>query len=316
MPVYNAGRYLTEAVQSILDQTFCDFEFIIINDGSTDDSPELLRTFAAMDARIVLVDRPNGGYSSALNEAFKLAKGEFVARMDADDISLTTRFAQQTDYLRRHQDYAAVGTNAIVVDCDGDPVTLRCCPTDHAAIDGDHLRGIGGQLIHPSAMIRRKAMKAIGAYRTEFEPAEDMDLFLRLAEVGKLANLPQFLLKYRLHDKNASVTRTSQQYKNSMLAVVEARRRRGLPLTWTNDGPVQCTVELPEKDHKKYFVRAAIESGFHKTARKHAWKVWRQQPTSFSSWSLLFRSLTGMKAATALRLFQLARPRAQRRVAL
>ncbi len=254
---------------------------------------------------MVVVNRANGGYSSALNDALKLARGEFIARMDADDISLPARFEKQLQFLEEHPDYVAVGTKAIVVDREGDPVTFREPPADHETIDGDHVKCLCGRIIHPTSMIRRQAIMAIGAYRPEFEPAEDLDLFLRLGEKGRLANLREFLLKYRLHDKNASVTRTAQQFKNSTRAVTEARRRRGLPPEWDMDLSKQCTDARPEMEQKKYFVREAIESGFLPTARKHAWRIWRHQPFSTSACSLLFRSLTGMKAKTALRLYRL-----------
>src|SRR5213082_3006291 len=119
MPVYNAQRYLPAAVESILGQTFRDFEFIIIDDGSTDRSGEILRKFAAEDPRIKLISRPNTGYVVALNEALSCASGEFVARMDADDISLPTRFERQVAYLREHTDCVLVGTNVITMDSDG-----------------------------------------------------------------------------------------------------------------------------------------------------------------------------------------------------
>src|SRR6478609_1964644 len=102
MPVYNAQRYLTAAVESIRGQTFRDFEFIIVDDGSTDRSGEILRKFAAEDPRIKLISRPNTGYVVALNEALSCARGEFVARMDADDISLPARFERQVAHLREH----------------------------------------------------------------------------------------------------------------------------------------------------------------------------------------------------------------------
>src|ERR1051325_5151993 len=104
MPVYNAERYLREAVQSILNQTFSDFEFLIINDGSTDQSQLILQEYAARDARIVLKSRPNTGYTRALNELLAMARGELIARMDADDISEPQRLALQAALLRENPD--------------------------------------------------------------------------------------------------------------------------------------------------------------------------------------------------------------------
>ena len=307
MPVYNAGQYLVEAVESILGQELTDFEFIIINDGSTDDSSGILGNFAERDPRLLVVNRPNGGYSSALNEALERTRGRFIARMDADDISLPARFSRQVEFLQRNREHVAVGTKAIVVDREGDPVTFRDCPIDHDTIDGDHMKGFGGQIVHPSVMIRREAMEAVGGYRTEFEPAEDLDLFLRLAEIGRLANLSEFLLKYRLHDKNTSVTRVREQFLKSKRAVLEAGERRGLQPEVQSENNERGQFMVSAIDQKKYYIRAAIEAGFLRTARKHAWRIWRQHSSSVSAWNLLFRSLTGMKAETALRMSRLVR---------
>jgi glycosyltransferase involved in cell wall biosynthesis len=311
MPVYNAADYLDQAVQSILDQTFGDFELICVNDGSTDRSPEMLSAWARRDKRVQLLSRENTGIVGALNAGLAAVQGEFVARMDADDIALPARFERQIDYLRRHHDCIVLGTKAIVMDQEGSPVSYADLPLDHATIDGRHVGGKGIQMFHPSVMIRRPAIETVGGYRKDFEFAEDLDLFLRLAEAGGLANLPDFLLRYRHHANKTSLTRADLQRRRSIRAVAEACQRRGLPSPPSNDEDVP-RVEVSAMDQKKYYVRAAIESGFLGTARKHAWRIWRQEPFSLSGWSLLFRSLTGMKAATASRLAHLARPRAKK----
>lgn len=303
MPVYNAGPYLAEATQSILNQTFQNFEFIIVNDGSTDDSLDILRLFTGRDGRIILVDRPNGGYSSALNQALELARGEFVARMDADDFSFPTRFARQIEYLKQHLNCVAVGAKALMVDQEGDSLSVIDSPSDHETIDREHLKAIGGQILHPSVMIRREALKEIGGYRTNFEPAEDLDLFLRLAEMGVLANLTEILIKYRVHPTCVSVTRRKLQLRNSNLAVCDAYLRRGLALP--SELALKKDEELPKEtmlsstDHRNYYARIAIESGFLKTARKHARRIWLGEPWQAASWFLMLRAMTGIKKTTA-----------------
>ncbi len=121
MPVYNGERYLEAAVESILNQTFSDFEFIITDDGSTDTSLALLRRYANRDPRIRLISRPNTGYVKALIEAVPLAKGKYIARMDADDISLPERFERQVRFLEQNPDYAVVGSKVLLIDSDGAP---------------------------------------------------------------------------------------------------------------------------------------------------------------------------------------------------
>jgi glycosyltransferase involved in cell wall biosynthesis len=121
MPVYNAERYVSEAIESVLSQTFKDFEFLILDDGSTDGSLAILKGHAERDPRIRLTSRPNKGLAPTLNELMDQARGEFVARMDADDVSLPERLERQADYLRKHPDCVIVGCHALVMDSDGDP---------------------------------------------------------------------------------------------------------------------------------------------------------------------------------------------------
>ena len=174
MPVYNAGKYLADAVESILGQTFADFEFLILDDGSTDDSLEILRRYADRDPRIRLTSRPNKGLVASLNELIDQSRGEFIARMDGDDISLPERFQKQVDYLRAHPGCLLVGSRVRLIDPEGDPLCDWCTLQDHEAIDASYLRGQRDTLVsHPVIMMRRDAVLAIGKYRP-FEVIEDV----------------------------------------------------------------------------------------------------------------------------------------------
>jgi glycosyltransferase involved in cell wall biosynthesis len=228
MPVYNAARYLAEAVESILGQTFADFEFLIIDDGSTDRSRATLERYAAHDRRIRLASRPNTGYTVALNELLGLARGELLARMDGDDVALPTRLARQVDYLRAHPDVVCVGTAVQFIDAAGRFLRPRHPGMDHEEIQQRALAG-DCPLNHPSVMMRRAAVEAVGGYHAEFEPAEDLDLWLRLSEVGRLTNLPEVLMKYRQHAGSVSEQYQRLQRERSAAAVLEACRRRGIP---------------------------------------------------------------------------------------
>ena len=128
MPVYNAKRYLEEAIESILGQTFRDFEFLIIDDGSTDRSLAILKRYAAQDARIRLSSRTNAGYVVRLNEMLHQARGDLVARMDADDVALPERFAQQVEFLRSHPEVDVVGGAQERIDSNGYLLTIRYAP--------------------------------------------------------------------------------------------------------------------------------------------------------------------------------------------
>jgi glycosyltransferase involved in cell wall biosynthesis len=227
MPVFNARRHVALAVQSILDQSFGDFEFIIVDDGSTDGSTDLLRQFASEDTRIRLITRANTGYVRALNDALAVARGEFVARMDADDVAMPDRFARQIELMRANPELVLVGGATELIDAAGRVLLRPPVETTDEQLQAGLLDGNSG-IGHPTAMLRRQAMIAVGGYDESMCPAEDLDLWLRLAEVGKLANLSQIVLQYRIHDKSVSSTRSMQQLANARRACESAWKRRGL----------------------------------------------------------------------------------------
>src|SRR5258707_867025 len=227
MPVYNSERYVEQAVESILRQTFADFEFLITDDGSTDSSLAQLRRYAARDARIRLTSRPNTGCVKALIEMVPLARGKYIARMDADDISMPERFERQVQFLEQNPECVAVSSKVLLMDPDGAPMKYAGEKQTHEEIDSAHLRGEGGAMSHPAVMIRSDAMRAIGGYRLRRD--EDLDLFLRLAECGRVANLPDALLHYRVHLNSEGSLHYAELVRSVREAVAEARIRRGLP---------------------------------------------------------------------------------------
>src|SRR4051812_48570442 len=135
LPAYNAARYVTEAVETILAQTYADFEFLIVDDGSTDDTSRILARNAGRDPRIQLVSRPHTGVVIALNDRLARARGEFVARMDADDVAMPTRFDRQMRYLTDHPDCVMVGSRVLVIDSGGVPLTVMGDAFTHDEID-------------------------------------------------------------------------------------------------------------------------------------------------------------------------------------
>jgi glycosyltransferase involved in cell wall biosynthesis len=228
MPVYNSERYVAEAVESILAQTFPDFEFLIVDDGSTDASLAILQKYAAREPRIRLISRPNTGYVVALNEMLELARGEFVARMDSDDVCLPDRFERQVAFLRANPGVLAVGGAVILIDQDGAELITIPFPGHDHEIQELALSG-STPLSHPAAMVRREALDAVGGYRKELVPAEDLDLWLRLGERGRLANLSQVVLRYREHEASVSSQNQQRQLDRARQAADEAADRRGLP---------------------------------------------------------------------------------------
>lgn len=292
MPVYNAERYVAQAVQSILNQTFRDFEFIIVNDGSTDGSLAILERFAKADARIKLISRPNTGYVVALNEMLEQARGEFIARMDADDEAAPNRFAVQVALLSDDPSIVACGSNVILIDPDGDILIPMARPQSHDEIDSWHLAGRSGAAIaHPAVMIRRAAIEAVGGYEVEYCPAEDVELFLRLAEHGRLTNVQQPLLRYRVHFNSVGHSRRQEQLSALSRAASVARLRRGLSST---SASVTSTKELD--DRATVLIRWAwwaLAGGNLGTSRKHAFRAIRSSPWRLDAWRVAMCSVRG-----------------------
>lgn len=292
MPVYNAEKYLFEAVESILVQTFTNFEFIIINDGSTDGSESILQQFQKRDKRIKLISHENKGYTVALNEGLGYAEGRYIARMDADDIALPNRFAKQVTFLEENPNYVVVGSRVLLIDPEGLPICSFIQQTSHEEIDDGHMTGCSGALIvHPAAMLRYDSLQKIGGYHTEMEPAEDLDLFLRLAEIGKLTNLPDILLKYRMHLKSVGHSRRIEQKRAAASAVREAHHRRGTvpPTTVSSDIQSQHSVD----EFHRIWTWWSLGAGNVATARKHALLSLRKNPISRESWKAFTCAIRG-----------------------
>ena len=210
MPVYNCELYVEEAVESILNQSFTDFEFLILDDASTDQTVSIIKKLD--DPRIHLIEKPiNTGYTNSLNYGLQLAKGKYVARMDGDDISLPERFAKQVAYMEANQDAVLCGTSYKIIGNDKRIVI----PERHDAIKLTLLKT--NCIAHPSVMIRKKVLdEFLIVYDISKEPAEDYDMWVRLLLIGKLHNLQDILLEYRIHNAQVSRERAEDQEKNAI----------------------------------------------------------------------------------------------------
>jgi glycosyltransferase involved in cell wall biosynthesis len=250
----------------------------------------LLERLAARDRRIRLTRRENRGITRTRNEALQQATGEFFAVMDADDIALPERFERQVNYLQEHPQCVALGSRVLLIDAEGAAVREMSEMTAHAEIDRLHLEGQGGAITHPAAMMRRAALVAIGGYRETFETAEDLDVFLRLAEQGELANLPETLLLYRQHVGSTCHTRQARVAGDNRAVVAEARRRRNLPDHARNG---VASDESSASAHHRKWAWWALEAGHIDTARKHGWRAVRCAPLSGRSWRAWLCALRG-----------------------
>jgi glycosyltransferase involved in cell wall biosynthesis len=291
MPAYNAERYLHEAVASVLTQSFEDFECIIVDDGSIDHTPSYLAELSERDGRIRPIRIAHGGIVEALNAGVREARGELLARMDADDICLPNRLEKQVRYLDGHPECVAVGSTVMLVDPFNSALGEIPVKNDHEQIEADLLRGNGWAIFHPTAVIRTDVLRQIGGYRREYQWSEDIDLFLRLAEHGKLANLPEPLLRYRQHFSSVNRTKLELQRNRSERVLAEAYARRGLPV------PPRFNIDLgPQLTRYQQTLawgKHALQLRSLRAARLHAFAALRIEPLRYESWSFAYHALAG-----------------------
>ena len=228
MSVYNGQRYLAQAVESVLAQTFRNFEFIIIDDGSTDRTAAILADYAKRDARIRIISHENKGRATSLNIGIDVARSGYIARMDADDACLPDRFQQQLDFLEAHPDVGIVGGAVEVVNGNGQLLRRIKPPTGDAEIRSTMLTG--NPMWHPTILMRRQHVLAVRGYRKQFLDTDDYDLWLRMIERCQIANLEAYVLQYRIHANQVSVRNMRHQTMCGFAAQTAARcRQEGKP---------------------------------------------------------------------------------------
>jgi glycosyltransferase involved in cell wall biosynthesis len=201
LPAYNVARFLPRALESVLAQTYRDFELIVVDDGSTDGTLEIARAFARRDPRVRAVSQPHGRIAQALNHGIALARHEWIARMDGDDLMEPGRFERQLTFLAANPDLAATSSLAYYIDEEDRVLGRSRSPlTSRRTVARYHRQNRIVALNHASAIVRKDAVIAVGGYRSEFIPAEDCDLWGRMLEHGyQLLVQPEYLLRYRLY---------------------------------------------------------------------------------------------------------------------
>lgn len=300
MAVYNAERYLAEAVESVLAQTYADFEFLIHDDGSTDGSPEILRRIAGKDPRIDVSFGENAGPAAARNILLARARGVFIAVMDADDVCRPDRFKRQVTYLDAHPDIAVLGSHIRYIDEAGRPVRELDYPADHAQIDARNYAG-NTAIVHPTVMMRREAVQAVGGYDESFSDAQDLELWLRMAERFRLANMPEVLLDYRFHPFSISASADGSSTNNERARILAARRR-GLPEDKLKPRDLWNWRPAPDRRSQSDFAVTwawqSRKAGYSDTARHYFLKALRVDPLSRRAWhGLIFGVLRDNKPA-------------------
>lgn len=231
MSVYNGERFLAAAIESVLAQTFTDFEFLILDDGSQDGTRAMIEDYAARDARIRPIVRENRGLIASLNQLLETARAPLVARMDADDVCRPERFARQIAFLAAHSEIGVLGTWTEDIDEHDQPYHVEAPehPVDHAGFLEAVAHG-WPLLCHPAVMYRRAVVLSVGGYHRAFRHCEDLDLWLRLAEVTRIANIPERLLRYRHYTSQVSSRHaTAQQVGAAVARIAHAERCAGRP---------------------------------------------------------------------------------------
>lgn len=244
IPVRDGERWVAEAIGSVLAQTLADFELLVIDDGSADRTPEILAEFAARDRRLIVHRQQREGLVAALNRGLEQAAAPLIARLDADDIALPDRFRRQSEYMKAHPEVVLLGGWATIIHENGDRRGKDMRP-EPSRLHSTLMRK--SPFIHPTVVFRREAARKVGGYRAAFEAGEDYDLWLRLADVGGLAILPEVLIHYREHGSSVTRTRQLRQIYSARLARLAAAARRAgrtdpsarlhAPPDWYDDHP-------------------------------------------------------------------------------
>lgn len=228
MPVHNRRAYVAAAIESVLIQSLRELEVIVVDDGSTDDTPAIIEEYARRDSRVRVARLAKSGISRAINHGVAMARAPYIARLDSDDIALPNRLARQLAFLDANPSVGLVGSWMILID-DASRVTgYHTYPLDAAQLHADVIvRNVIGA---PSAVIRHDVIEAIGGWRPQYDDAEDYEFCLRLSERSTLVNLPEFLVFYRRHAQQNTKQRFGRQQGLSVVARIAARARRaGLP---------------------------------------------------------------------------------------
>jgi hypothetical protein len=227
MAVRNGARFLPEAIESILAQTFTNFEFIIVDDGSTDTSPAIAEQFARADARVRVLRTPEPGLANAVNAGIAASRAPWIARMDADDISLPHRLERQLEVLGRCDGLAALGGYAYLMGETGQIVgQSRMGPTSVAELDRLRAREELVYILQPSAIFSRAVYTAVGGYRQSGVPAEDVEFFSRIADDHLVLAIPEPLLKQRIQATSTSTRRFQEQMEAVQRTRINMARRR------------------------------------------------------------------------------------------
>lgn len=225
MSTYNDSRFLKETLNGVLKQTFKDWEFIVINDVSSDNTDEILRMYQKKDKRIIYIkNHKNAGLTKNLNKGIDLSRGDFIARVDGDDYwTDKTKLQVQVDFMLHNPKCGIVGCFAYAIDARGKRLFEIVYPTDDKDIRKIMLRH--GPFVHSSVLIRKRILIKIGKYNNKHTYSEDYDLYLNLGTTSEFHNIPKFMVNYRINPFGISVTKYSAQH-NEVIKIIKKYRKK------------------------------------------------------------------------------------------
>lgn len=315
MPVYNGEKYLRHAIDSILNQTFKDFELIIVNDGSTDQTKHIITSYN--DERIVLLNQKNQGVAQSLNNGLRIARGEYVRRHDADDLSLPESLEIQVTFLDNHSNYVMVCNQQAYMTSKGKIAWNFRHPNSHY-FNGKELRNLSikdftlsaaSPVVHGTACYRRKEINDIGIYRPAFIVSEDNDLWLRLLEKYQIAVLNKCTYFMRIHDESATYLHANKinYFRKLLLDFSNDRLKNGsdslmrhekLPPCIPDKIEVSDDNKWPNKklyDEKRFFYSLVIDANDYALAKLVFMEVLKYNWKSTEAWKMLLFPLLGSK---------------------
>jgi glycosyltransferase involved in cell wall biosynthesis len=278
MVTCNVDRFLAESIESILGQTFRDFEFIVVDFGSIDKSGAIASSYAEKDCRVRLHQIPNCALADARNAACSLAQGRYIALMDADDVSVPDRFTWQVDFMEKHPEVGFVGGATNWVDATGKSLRIDWLPIEDREIRSAFLTCC--PFCQPTVLLRREAFTKVGGYRPVFAQAEDYDLWLRIADHYRCANLQQVVLHYRIHPNQLSLRKRTQQTLCVLAAQVAAASRRNgspdpmdsvqeiTPAVLASMGVSEATQQTNTASEYLFWLRTMYAAGYYAVALK------------------------------------------------
>ncbi len=313
MSVFNGEVYLRQAVDSILNQTFLDFEFLIINDYSTDSSRDIILGYS--DPRIRLVDNAvNLGLANSLSKGLSLAKGEYIARQDADDLSLPLRLEKEVRFLESNRRVGLVGSYFIAINEAGEFLQYFRPPIDSDALKRKLL--VKNPFAHGTVMLRKECIEKVGPYREELKHCEDHDLWLRVSQFFDLANLPSYLYQWRLNVNSVSVENKHIQDRNVQLALAlhQERLAGGQDQIQKGEFDIKRWTEYESNDGDHSLKKGDIVQAYHfqgssfllnnrhQRALDYYFKALKIDTFNIKTWFLLFVTL--IKSVMPNGLFQ------------